>query len=543
MGDTDHWLRFRCAHSGRSLWCLWDPDDDGLAFSLDGRVLFRQRSDAGKLHTVAYAVATGERLPDERLPGSAGSVIQVADWQQQHGCWLVGRRASEAKRLHVPDAALSSVDDADDISREALLERLLAGPPTAERWQQILAVLRTWRGRAARRALKRVGRAAQRFATDLRREPDWLRWADPHPVRELVASLPETLTLRPDDLPSKALVHIARSPALATVRCLKVLPGGELCGAAVEALAASEHSTTLRSLYLAGNPIGPRGVAALAGSPRLRALEYVDLSGCGLGDEGAVALACHDGLTGLRLLDLSANGIGDVGAAALAEWSGLARLSRLDLPGNGIGDSGAQALASSGHFARLRILTLQGNPLGPQGARALASAPFDRPLFNRVVAAPYLREIRQDSAEQDFLWRWQRDAALQRATALRGQAPELLRLHVLRRHRQLLSPVVLLACSVLEVKRSAAGVAAGDTVHVAWPRSEWPPHPATPKEGQAADAYLVARSCPQVAWDKLGRHLRAQHPATAHGGPEGEHGYFAAAAGVGTFEAIAAARP
>ena len=538
MGDTDAWLQFRAHPGGARLWQLWDPDDYGLAFSSDGRLLYAQKSDHGQLRTTAYELCSGVRLPDEPPPTDPTTVFPLREWQQEKGCLLVGTPRDPARPFHVIDAGLLAVDAAGDTQREALLERLLAAPPTAERWQQLLEVLRTWEGPAATRGFERVRAAASTFPRALRHAPDWLQWAEPHPVWELVAALPRSLRLGPAHRPGQALRHLARSEALGSVRFLTVREGGGADRAAVEALAMSPHAAGLRILTLAGNPVGPLGAAALASSPHLAGLESLNLPGCRLGDLGAAALSGSDQLVGLRLLDLGANGLSDGAARALARWPHLSHLSRLDLPANPLGDAGAFALAASSAFAPLRILDVTDGGLGAEGARALAASPFDRPLFGQPVPAPYLRRIDQSAVDPDVFHRWQLDAAQARAAGLVESVPEHLRVQVLRRHGQLLGDVVLFVCVVLAVERTATDVQPGDTIHVASVRSEWPPHPWIPDTGQTAQIYLRAAACSRSAWDPVGRHLAAQHPATAPEPGPGEHRYYAAAAGRGSFVEI-----
>ncbi|KAK3282026.1 hypothetical protein CYMTET_10220 [Cymbomonas tetramitiformis] len=171
-------------------------------------------------------------------------------------------------------------------------------------------------------------------------------------------------------------------------------------------------NTSLNTLNLIGNNIGPKGAKALAVALTPNAegvfntsLNTLDLTYNQIGAEGAKALAVAlapnaEGVFNgsLNTLDLCANGIGPEGAKALAaaltpNEQGVfnTSLSTLDLGSNKIGPEGAKALAvaltpnGEGVFnGSLNTLDLRGNKIGVEGAEALAVVltPNKQGVFN-----------------------------------------------------------------------------------------------------------------------------------------------------------------
>ena len=99
--------------------------------------------------------------------------------------------------------------------------------------------------------------------------------------------------------------------------------------------------SSLTSLNLGFNRIGPEGAASLANSPNLASLTSLNLDCNLIGDEGAASLANSANLASLTSLDLKYNQIGDEGAARLANSTNLTSLISLDLEYNQIGFEGA----------------------------------------------------------------------------------------------------------------------------------------------------------------------------------------------------------
>ena len=146
-----------------------------------------------------------------------------------------------------------------------------------------------------------------------------------------------------------------------------------------------EALSSLRSLGLAGNPMGDDGLYYLTRGEGFEGLERVDLSTtrCGVRGARALATSLHPRLTSL---DLSSNGIGDDGAKALAH-APLTSLERLDLSGCEIGDEGATALARAPWGEGLLEMDLARNPISERGRGALFGSET-LPLHIRARFAP-----------------------------------------------------------------------------------------------------------------------------------------------------------
>lgn len=178
-----------------------------------------------------------------------------------------------------------------------------------------------------------------------------------------------------------------------------------------QALATSQHLTSLHTLNLSGQSIGAKGVVALAQAPLLQNLESIDLSHndiAGLSNlftrnnidesgrkkgfrgflqssieqlmgpnnittNGANILARSPHTSNLKRLRLADNAIGDEGVIALAHSPYLTRLNHLDLDNNQFGDLGLQAL-SKGNQHHLHTLILSNNKLTDRSLHALTSS-------------------------------------------------------------------------------------------------------------------------------------------------------------------------
>lgn len=95
------------------------------------------------------------------------------------------------------------------------------------------------------------------------------------------------------------------------------------------------------------------------------------------GDAQIALLVEH--VLGLRTLYVAGSGVGPRGAELLASCPALAGLLRLSLPNNNLGDAGAQALLDSPHLVGLRTLNLYANGLSsPMVERVLAAPQWQR---------------------------------------------------------------------------------------------------------------------------------------------------------------------
>jgi len=150
----------------------------------------------------------------------------------------------------------------------------------------------------------------------------------------------------------------------------------ELGGALV-----SGHNTTLKTLKLSGNALGPAGGDALGTLLKLsHTLEALHVANCNLGDTGVQyicqGLLMAESEPALRILDVAWNVLHDDAASALADViENNSTLERIQLECNGIGDKGAAFLAHAlPRNESLQVLDLRGNQIHDAGAIALAVA-------------------------------------------------------------------------------------------------------------------------------------------------------------------------
>ncbi|MFT5683243.1 MAG: hypothetical protein ACI8RZ_004174 [Myxococcota bacterium] len=150
--------------------------------------------------------------------------------------------------------------------------------------------------------------------------------------------------------------------------------------------------TSLSSLNLTQNHMGPAGAAVLVKAPGFSALTGISLDYNRLGSEGAGHLARADWMQRIERLDLAYNGLDDVGLAALVEqglpalrwlsladnpfgasgaWmAGLPALEHLDLSGTQLTDAALTELL--GHGEKLSSLVVKKTGIGDAAARSIA---------------------------------------------------------------------------------------------------------------------------------------------------------------------------
>ena len=122
-----------------------------------------------------------------------------------------------------------------------------------------------------------------------------------------------------------------------------------------------EPLSSVHTIIITHNNLGPEGIKILAASSSLPKIDYLHLGSNNLGDEGVEALSFCDLFSEVKTLNLEQNGITERGAKALAASSALTKLTSLNLVDNRIGDQGALAIANSDTLSNLTYLHLGGN--------------------------------------------------------------------------------------------------------------------------------------------------------------------------------------
>ena len=130
-----------------------------------------------------------------------------------------------------------------------------------------------------------------------------------------------------------------------------------------------EPLSSVHTIIITHNNLGPEGMKILAASGSLPKVDYLHLGSNNLGDEGIEILASCDLFSEVTTLNLEQNGITERGAKALASSSTLTQLTSLNLVDNRIGDQGALAIANSGTLSNLIYLHLGGNRIKSEIAK------------------------------------------------------------------------------------------------------------------------------------------------------------------------------
>ena len=130
-----------------------------------------------------------------------------------------------------------------------------------------------------------------------------------------------------------------------------------------------EPLSSVHTIIITHNNLGPEGIKILAASSSLPKIDYLHLGSNNLGDEGVEALSSCDLFSEVKTLNLEQNGITERGAKALAASSALTKLTSLNLVDNRIGDQGALAIANSDTLSNLTYLHLGGNRIKSEGTK------------------------------------------------------------------------------------------------------------------------------------------------------------------------------
>ncbi|MFC1474634.1 hypothetical protein ACFLQK_01195 [bacterium] len=174
--------------------------------------------------------------------------------------------------------------------------------------------------------------------------------------------------------PEKAPLSSLQEQDMEELESLCVI--GHIGDEGVKVIAASEHLSKLKKIYLKDNDIGPTGVEALANSKSLSNLRQLHMEMNFCGDEGARIIASSKTFKKLKGLNLTQNGIGNKGATSLSKSTVLKELRWLILKKNDLSDTGIRALVKSKHLKNLKILNVSENRINPkQREKILNSAP------------------------------------------------------------------------------------------------------------------------------------------------------------------------
>jgi len=305
-----------------------------------------------------------------------------------------------------------------------------------------------------------------------------------------------------------AAPHLQRLTALS-------LDGYALSSSDLEALAGcTQRLERLRIQHARLQPGAARALARLAARTSLRSL---DLKSNDLGPDGAQTLFANPGdWRTLEVLDLSANDIGDRGATAIAGAS-LVALRWLNLASNSQKDrlttAGVTALAASRSLAALHTLNVFGHPIGAEGVAALLYSPHLRGLraLNAFLPGASLAEIADacgdgepvaiEALDLGGLDPSEAEVDLSRATFLRGVTS--LGLHSLEG----LEYAAVLGCPLLErLEVLVLGCPCSD-IEAAWTALTTITPPPTLRYVDLSNWALTAAEAAELAASPLGRQV------------------------------------
>ncbi|KPI85052.1 hypothetical protein ABL78_5890 [Leptomonas seymouri] len=150
-------------------------------------------------------------------------------------------------------------------------------------------------------------------------------------------------------------------------------------------------NTSLRSLILSGNQVGPVGANELThvlSAHQRSVIEQLDLSSCGLMSTGGVRIASLLSTSiSLKDVNLSDNSLDDEAAVCLAQnmADGFA-ISLVDVSCNEIGEEGASQLIDAAlRNAQLSALVMQGNNISRVALKKMDNLLEERLSKNRVL--------------------------------------------------------------------------------------------------------------------------------------------------------------
>ena len=216
----------------------------------------------------------------------------------------------------------------------------------------------------------------------------------------------QTLQLTRDAVGPEGARSLAESPILRNLRFLS-LGHNPLRSAGLAALASSPNLAGVTFLDLCFTELY-EGIEPLASSPYLGQLQTLFLDRNDLGPDALVSLASSPCLVSLSALDLADNQCGTEGLRALCNSPLLSRLRAIDLAWSVFeeGDEVAELLGASPGARELRILGLSGNEMTDRGAQALASSPHLADLWRLALHSNHFTEHGEAALTRRFGNRW-----------------------------------------------------------------------------------------------------------------------------------------
>jgi uncharacterized protein (TIGR02996 family) len=181
-----------------------------------------------------------------------------------------------------------------------------------------------------------------------------------------------SLDLRYRGPDAEALAEFLESPHLAGLTSLKIRSNGTSAAAALQ---SARHLRQLTRLELSGSPRSRvEGYASFFERRSLPPLTELHLNDAGVDDEVVGRLAKAPLLSSLGTLEMRNNNIGPAGLEALCDSPRTERLTTLSLGYNRIGDRGLDAVGASTRMPALERLFLSHNGLLGAGVKLFANA-------------------------------------------------------------------------------------------------------------------------------------------------------------------------
>lgn len=263
-----------------------------------------------------------------------------------------------------------------EVDHLAALRGILTGHPSAERWERLLALFRSWPvgshdlETGVDYAMQHLVEwddalrviSQQELSAAFGRLGRFLQydWFEPVVLSSLLhVEAFRGLSILRLCVTSEQINELLSSNCLPSPRVLS-LDGSELVPDDLRRVLASALSASVEELSLADTSLEETELPYLLNAPCFGQLKELDLSHNYLDDTAMRALAQEPGCEGLEWLSVRYNPIGDVGVQALASSPYLGRLQTLLIdppPGTWLGAQGLLSLLYSPELASLRKLS------------------------------------------------------------------------------------------------------------------------------------------------------------------------------------------